>query len=167
MDQPTNPVDELLPIIAQAVAQWKQRNTVEKISATVTQALDKQAQTILLKLLGFDANHWGKDVWELDHCNGRNGNSAAGDFIRTTQAEAVKAWLSTVAMPNLSPAITKSIVASCRDEYKRALERHIYGIVEKQAEEDAKTLVANISKSNHIDKYLKVMSLINMEPSQA
>ncbi len=99
--QPINPLDELLPVIAQAVADWQAIHTPDAIKKRVTKLLDESREEIVFKLLGFDKSWEGK--WKLDHCNARSGESAAGDYLRNVQADAIKEWLSTIPLPTISP----------------------------------------------------------------
>jgi hypothetical protein len=87
MPAQVNPVDSLLTSIACAVEEWKAKNTKEVIKTTVTELLDKESKQLTLKLLGFE-DRWGK--WEVDHCNGRGGESAAGDYLRIAQKTAIQ-----------------------------------------------------------------------------
>lgn len=153
-----NPIDTLLPVIGQAIAEWQQINTAEKVSANVKTLLDKQSQQITLKLLGFDKSY---DGWVLDHCNNRSGNSAAGDFLRKTQAEAIKEWLSTVTLPTLGDELKAALQKSAQKEYEHQISRKIRELTIQHAERTAKALVEAVATSNHIDNYIKMMRLID------
>ena len=74
-----NPINDLLPTVLKSIDKWKEKNSEEALTQRVHKLLDDNAETIVLKLLGFD-NRWNK--WELDHCNGRKGESAAGDYLK-------------------------------------------------------------------------------------
>lgn len=155
-----NPLDQLLPAIATAVHQWKRDNTPEAITATVTRLLDKNSEEITKKLLGF-TDTWGK--WELDHCNGRGGDSAAGDFIRKTQQAAIEAWLSTVLMPKLTPALAKSLNKQAQCEYAERLRGMVKQRVYALADRDAEAIIAGLVESTGIDKFIQTTKLLNQE----
>ena len=155
-----NPLDQLLPAIASAVHQWKADNTTESIKLKVTHLLNKNSEEITKKLLGF-TNNWGK--LELDHCNGRSGNSAAGDFIRKTQQDAIEAWLSTVIMPNLTPALAKSLQKQAQREYDEILRNSVKQRVQAIAARDINTVVEKIIDSSGIDKFIQTTKLLNPE----
>jgi hypothetical protein len=155
-----NPIDGYIEHIANAVNEWKADNTPEHLKKTVKKELDSQANTILVKLLGFDASY-GKDAWQLDHCNGRDGNSSAGDFIATHQAEAIKEWLSTVAMPTLSAKGLATAQASCQKKYEDQFHYALRNEVQARAQADAKNLVNSLVASKQLDNYLRAMALIN------
>lgn len=158
MTEPINPLDTVLPYIASAVGKWKQENTEERIKATVTNLLNKESEEIMLKLLGFD-NRYGK--WELDRCNGRAGESAAGDYLRKNQQEAIQEFLKTVAMPALNAALKKNLVKSLADNYQDVLQRELRDLTYAKAKRDAADLIEAVVGSKQIDNYLKVMQLIN------
>lgn len=155
-----NPLDSLLPAIATAVNQWKANNTEESIRTKVTHLLEKHSNEITMKLLGF-TDRWGK--WELDHCNGRSGNSAAGDFIRKTQQDAIEAWLSTVIMPNLTPALAKSLQKQAQRAYDEILRNSVKQRVQAIAARDINTVVEKIIDSSGIDKFIQTTKLLNPE----
>lgn len=153
-----NPIDALLPVIAKAVSEWQQVNTEQKLSASVKAMLDKESQQITLKLMGFDEGYGG---WSLDHCNGRAGNSTAGDYLRNAQGEAIKQWLSTVSMPVLNEELKASLQKEAQRSYDQHLATKIRALAIQQAETDAEALVAAVTQSNHIESYIKMMRLIN------
>ena len=111
----------------------------------------------MLKLLGFEEGY-GK--YQLDHCNGRSGESSAGDFLRRTQADAIKNWLSNVAMPSLSPEEEKMLRESMQREYSSRFRTQALQSAKQQAEADAKELIQQISKSMQADNYAKLLHLI-------
>ena len=69
----------------------KQNNSVDLIAKQVVEKLHKSmednATEVLLKLLGFD-NKWGG--WQIDHCNGRAGNSEVGVTLKSLFSEVTK-----------------------------------------------------------------------------
>lgn len=155
-----NPVDDLLPVIAEAVEQWRTANDPVTIKSKVKRELDESSKEIMVKLLGFSRDYRG---YSLDHCNGRSGNSPAGDFIIQAQAEAVKEWLSTVAMPVLTEAEKETLETSCRKHYVDYFRRSLIEQVRKKAQSDAAELINLISQSNNFDKYQELLKLISPE----
>ena len=156
---PINPVDELLPAIAAAVSEWKIKNTADTIKHSVTKMLNKSSEEVVMKLLGFN-NRWDSG-YELDHCNGRSGNSAAGDFIRSANELAVKEWLAQVAMPTLDTKTKNRLLKAANHEYEDHLLRQVREAVRKRADADATLIINEISNSTHVDKYIKTMKLIS------
>jgi len=155
----SNPVDALLPAIAETVAEWKVTNSPETIKRKVNKILDESSKEIVMKLLGFN-NRWDKD-WDLDHCNGRAGNSTAGDFIVNANAEAVKEWLTEVSMPALDTKTKNKLLKDAANHYHDTLQRRVRAAIETRATKDADTLIATLSTSTDLDNYLKVMKLLN------
>lgn len=163
MSNVPNPVDDLIPVIANAIEEWKQKNTATEIKKKVVTHLDKSAQEILLKLLGFD-NHWGS--WSVDHCNGRSGNSTAGDFLKEIQGVAIKEWLQQVKLPEMPAALKKNLQAEMKHQYAKALRYELENAVNRKASQDAEVLLKSITSSNQIDNYIKTLKLINPETKQ-
>lgn len=153
-----NPIDDLLPEIAAAVEKWKGTNTPQKLRDDIFRRLDKERDVILLKLLGFDASYGG---WSLDHCNGRAGESTAGTFLKNAQAEAIKEWLSTTVLPTLTDERRESIMKGMTQQYESLFREGLKKAMAEKATADVKTVMETVSKSNNIDKYLKMLGLIN------
>lgn len=152
-----HPIDALLPEIATAMEQWKAQNTPVKLRADIFRRLDKERDVILLKLLGFDARYGG---FTLDHCNGRAGDSAAGDFLRKAQGEAIKEWLTTACLPTLTDERRESIMKGMAQQYESLFREGLKKAIQAKATEDIKAVMDELAKSNNIDKYLRVLGLI-------
>ena len=162
MSDKFNPIDSLIPVIAAAVEDWKLNNSSEALKTTVKKKLDNECQAILLKLLGFDKSY--NSSWVLDHCNGRSGNSAAGDFIKRVQQDAIEEWFRTVAMPTLSETEQLALQKSMQAHYEACLKQDLRARVASAAKHDLDTLVNKLVASNQIDNYLRVQELINPTP---
>lgn len=164
MNAPTKPIDELLAHIATAVEQWKQENTPEVIKRTVNDLLEKESKTIVLRLLGFRSD-WGR--WELDNSNGRQQSSAAGEYLREHQAEAIKEFFSKVSViPELTSKEIAQLRKSAKETYHYRLTDAVRTLAGEQADKDAKALVAKVVASDQIENYLKLSRLINPENQQ-
>ena len=125
-------------IIADKLAKFS-ANLEEKIE----DMLDRRLQELVAKYLGFD-NKWGR--WELDHCNGRSGNSAAGDFLLSKVQDGAKKWLDKQA--GSLPDLPKSAIAELKKYYLHHLQREIdqtlRQIAESKGEELAKEIAGDI-----------------------
>ena len=113
-----------------AVKDWLSKR--KDIAGEITKLLDGRVQEIVGKLLGFDA-HWG--VWEVDHCNGRSGNSAAGDWLRKEVSGAVERWIADQA--GKLPTLPKAAIASLREDYLEAFKNELRDKLINKAKEDA------------------------------
>lgn len=157
---PVNPVDKHIPIIVAAIQSWHEENTPEQLTKTIHQKLDKSASEILLKIMGYNKS-WGE--WEIDHCNGRNGSSEAGEYLKKVTQPAVEEWLAKVHTITLTPAETKQLMANIRKKYLYEVESRLRHAVEAAAQKHIDALVAEFVKSNHIESYGKLTKLINQE----
>lgn len=153
------PMETILEAVASAVAEWKQKLSPEKIRQQTFARLNAESETITMKLLGFD-NRWDKK-WTLDHCNGRSGESAAGDYFRTAQAAAIKEWLSTLTLTPLSEAENKRLAAEFNKIYREKLREHIRSLAYKQAEQDARSFISEMTNHSTVDQYIKTLALLN------
>jgi hypothetical protein len=129
-------LDKIKAEAEQTVVGWLEK---ESIPSRVTRALDGRVVEIASKLMGF-TDHYGK--WEVDHCNGRSGNSAVGDYLREKCGAAAKEWIDQLAdkLPPLPKSARKSLVES----YHQRLIREVRAILENQAREDAVELASKI-----------------------
>ena len=158
MTPPINIIDRAIPLIAQAVTEWEQKNTAEVLTQRVHQLLDKSSKEVVMKLLGFNET-WGK--WELDHCNGRAGNSAAGDYLKEVQHSAIKDWLQTVSMPKLDKTVLTRLEKQAQSEYLQYINNEVRQLAHVQAQTDARELVTALTESKQIKNYLAAMQLIS------
>lgn len=125
---------------ADKAAQDWLKEQMPRIEGTVRSMLDRRVQEVVGKLLGFRAQYG--DAWEVDHCNGRSGESAAGDWLRKQAGEAVRQWL-TAQAGNL-PDLSDKTVASLRAQYRRTLEEEVLRLVQEKALNDARAELARV-----------------------
>jgi hypothetical protein len=111
------------------------------VSAQIGRLLDNKLQEVVGKLLGFDVR-WGNE-WEVDHCNGRAGDSAAGDYLREKCGAAVKEWLDKAAgeLPPLPKQAIKALVSSYHEMLERAIRDQLF----KKAQRDAAAIAESIA----------------------
>lgn len=156
-----NPLDDLFPVIVQAVNEWNKDNPPDVIAEKVKRRLDASSQEITLKLLGFTSRY--SDTWELDHCNGRAGNSAAGDYLRNTQQDVIQDWFATNLMPVLSPKIKASLQREMNSEYVDHVRTQLRKMTKEKAEKDAEAIFTALSADNQSQKYKALLALLNPE----
>lgn len=155
-----NPAHIVMAIVAKTIAEWKEQNPPEKIKEQTTKLLNSNAEEIVFNLLGFKKDDWGRKAFQLDHCNGRSGESAAGDYIRKHQQEAINAWLAQAPMPTLTPALKKEITAEAQHRYRQNFKEQFYRLVEDQAKQEANKAFREISGLLALDKHNKTVQLI-------
>jgi len=96
------------------------------------------------KLLGFNKS-WHNENWEIDHCNGRAGQTEIGDFIQHQCQVGVRNWIDTVKKTGL-PKPTKEIIAAVKKDYKDRLHREIRDQIWRQADEDAREFLSTLKE---------------------
>ena len=106
--------------------------------------MDERSDRVVLQLLGFELE-WGGREWKVDHCNGRSGESAAGDWLRARAGDAVRAWLD--AQAGELPKLSKAALDDLRGEYTRVLRNALSNALRKRAEADAAAMVESIVAS--------------------
>lgn len=159
-DTPISPLDELLPVLIKAVTDWKSKNTPEDVTKKVTKLLNQNSEEIIYKLLGFNKDRWSGGTWELDHCNGRSGESAAGDYLRKVKQDAVEEWLRSIPIPTIPASMLKDFKKTFQIEFNRRVEYQLSQLIDKEADKQVNELFKTITSSDHLDKYFKAMALI-------
>jgi hypothetical protein len=152
-----NPLNDLLPVILSAIDKWKDKNKEDDITKKVHNLLDTNRNEITLKLLGFD-NRWGS--WELDHCNGRSGESAAGDYLRKVQNDAIEDWLKQVKLPVLNKTLSTQMQKKLKEEYDQYLKRYLSDYAQAQASKDAKEIIDDLFSTARAGAVLQLANLI-------
>ena len=159
MDTPKqSPVDVLLAEIVIAMHQWSEKQT-QTIGAAVHARLDQHRDEVLRKLMGFSTSHNGR--WEIDHCNGRNGESAISTFLKESQEAAIKEWLSQIKLPEMTPKFKARIEKNLRDTYEREIQSKTYSMAVARAQKDLDSLLGNVLKPTLVDKYLQLQKLVD------
>ena len=152
-----NPINDLLPTVLKSIDKWKEKNSEEALTQRVHKLLDANTETIVFKLLGFD-NRWNK--WELDHCNGRSGESAAGDYLKQVQQDAIQDWLKKVKLPELNKTLTSVMKKEVEADYKRYLSHFLYEYAREEADKAAKEIIQSLFSQSKVDGMLKLQQLI-------
>jgi len=138
MDQLT---EELSVAILKAREKWIEENlkSPQDLAAKVSDHLDRQVNTILGQLLGFDSRYGN---WEVDHCNGRGGESLVGNFIKEIAGKEAAGWLLDKMVP--LPELTKPQIKALRNDFSKRYEEKVRdelrGLIEKKAKEDAQRI---------------------------
>lgn len=159
----TNPFQVVLESIVLALNEWHALHTPEEIKRDLFARMDKAQQQILLKLLGFN-NSWGN--WELDHCNGRSGDSAAGDYLRKQQAENIKAWLDQVTLPKIPKKVIDSLVAEYQSNFDREITRHLEVMAKQAATEYLDKVKAQLTETSAADQYNKILEMLRPQTKE-
>lgn len=148
--------------IQAAYMKWLAQNTPETIQENCLNILNKSKDDILRALLGFEKDSWGRQEWKVDHCNGRSGESAAGDYLRRHQQAVIDQWLAQVNMPKMTPSMKKSMEKEALDLFVRTFRRTLEEKVTKYAEDQASTFFNSIveSQKNQVNAQMKALELL-------
>lgn len=157
----SNPVDALIPAIASIIAKWRESQNESKLEKEVVSLLEKSKKEIYLKLLGFDSRYGSG--YQLDHCNGRAGNSPIGEYLKNVQAKAIDDWIKNSGFPELTKAEEDSIRRSLKEEYFTRLKRNLTDHIRDKADEDLKVMLNEVTRSLNIDDFIKMRSLIDQD----
>ena len=116
--------------------------TPEQIQKDVHTRLERERVGIVASLLGFefDCGHFSR----VDHCNGRAGESAAGDFLRSVAGRETMKWLEKQA--GELPELPESAIQSLRKDYIKTFEERLRYQLKKNAEEKADEFAKSITE---------------------
>lgn len=131
-------IDATISKAENAAEKWLKENEYQ-IECKVYQMLDQKLQEIVAKIMGFD-NCSGK--WEVDHCNGRRGESIAGDWIKIHAKEAIERWLEEQigSLPNLPATAIKDL----KKNYLEYLKDWINKALMIEARERAEKMIGQV-----------------------
>lgn len=153
-----NTQEDLVEVINSALESWHAANTPEAIREKVHESLNNSSKEVVLKLLGFNSR-WG-DSWELDHCNGRNGNSVIGEYLKKTQEQILHEWFAKIPLPELNKRETAQLSKSFASAYKEAFRSYISKAAVRKAEADAQALIDSLSPSKFLDNFMQLQQLL-------
>ena len=120
--------------LQQVLDDWYE-DFLAKGGARIRKLLDKQAEQIVLSLLGFRAEYNGK--WKLDITNGRSHNSFVGKYLHENAKRAVGKWLEKYLHEPIAVVPNEEALASARKEYERTFRRALLEGVQAKAQEHA------------------------------
>lgn len=152
-----NPINDLLDTVLKSINEWKAKNTEEILTQRVHDLLDKNAKEVVLKLLGFNES-WGK--WEIDHCNGRAGESAVGDYLKNVKRAAINSWLDEAELPKMDKSISAVMRKELKRDYDKFLKEYLYEYAQAQARETAQEIIKSVFSTAKADAVLKVAKLL-------
>jgi hypothetical protein len=125
--------------------------TQSKMSEKVEQLLDTQFENTILKVFGFN-NHWGD--WEVDHCNGRSGESNVGDWIKKHAEKDFTKWIekNVKRLPKIPPKAIESLKKDYQETLLRRLREYLY----TAAEAEAKQIIDKYIKERFIENEVRL-----------
>lgn len=152
-------------MVAKAVSEWYNENdTYEKVKAQVFRILNKDKRVIMAKVLGFNTSRWGDEPWEVDHCNGRSGESVAGQAIAAAVAQSTRDWIEKIKKANgnfkINTAMQRALKKDFQERFKREADEQIRRLASNRAEETIRALVDQTMKDH------TVFDLLEPEPSK-
>lgn len=117
-------------------------------------AMKDDAKEVLLKVLGFN-DHWGK--WELDHCNGRNGNSVIGAELSTTFNQLAKEFVTEYkdSIFALTETEYQQLTKSIHNDFISCLRREANKEAQNLAQKYAKELASKVFNESQTNSVLK------------
>lgn len=151
--------NEAMQAVIQAALEWKQKNTKEKLREKTFRLLDQNSDEIVLKLLGFNNSWSGK--FELDHCNGRSGESAAGQYLRAVQSEAIMEWLKTVKLPDISASAKKSLIEEAKSRFRHKASDELRAKVDQFIEIEVQKMLKEVVSTDAVAGFQKLMNIID------
>ena len=116
--------------IEDAKTAWYEKNDHKTIAKKVQKRLDTQAEQAFMQLLGFSKDSWGHSVWEVDHCNGRSGQSDVGISSTAIVKDVLDKWLKAN-----RDEFEKFLTLKIKTQFKKELNNQLYYHVNKAVKE--------------------------------
>ena len=152
-------LQSLVPIINGAIHEWLEKQNPEAIRKKVFDTLEAAKDEVAPKLMGFDKGSFGRG-WEIDHCNGRAGESSIGDYMKKHQTEGIQQFIDQLNLTSLSP-FTEAEIKGLRSEYRDRVINETRQLVYDRAEKDANHLVNQLSVDDLVSAIQKTQQLLN------
>lgn len=151
--------ETMFHVMTDAINDWIAANPPENLAKEVTEWLNRNKKDITCHLLGFDRS-WGE--WRVDHCNGRAGESAVGDYLRMTASKSIKDWFDSMPLPKIEGDVAKAFEKEALEVYRREYNTQLRELVTKQAKEDAENVMRKVGEdmSTIIENHMKITALI-------
>ncbi len=132
-------------------------NPPEKVVKQTLEVLEENRNDILHTLLGFEVDRWGKGHFKVDHCNGRGGESAVGDYLRREQSKAIENWLKTAELGELC----EGTQADMRKEFNKIYRGRIESLVKEHAKQLALKHFNELVEQDALGDLANMDSLLN------
>ena len=157
--EPIKDFTQLVVAIDNAKTKYLMGITPQVIETDLKNKLNKHRDEITMKLLGFDKCSYGE--WKIDHCNGRAGNSIAGDNLYNRHSITIDAWMATTFKePQLTKADIDRINKQIKSEVLRNLDYHIRQRINDMTKAKVDELFKNEDLQKFVDDYIKTKDLL-------
>ena len=154
-------LQSLVPIINGAIHEWLEKQNPRDIRKKVFDTLEAAKDEVAPKLMGFNRGSFGRG-WEIDHCNGRAGESIIGDYMRKHQQEGIQQFIDQLNLASLRP-FSKKEIEDMRKEYRQRVINKTREAIRARAEIDADRMVNQISVDGLVTAIQKTQQLIGIE----
>ena len=151
-------LQSLVPIINEAIHEWLERQNPQAIRKKVFDTLEAAKDEVAPKLMGFNKGSFGRG-WEIDHCNGRAGESTIGDYMRKHQQEGIQQFIDQLNLVSLRP-FSKKEIEDMRRDYRQRVINITQRAVRDKAESDAIRLVNSLSVDDLVSTIQRTQELI-------
>ena len=151
-------LQSLVPIINGAIHEWLQKQNPEAIRKKVFDTLEAAKDEVAPKLMGFNKGSFGRG-WEIDHCNGRAGESSIGDYMKKHQAKGIQQFIDQLELAKLRP-FNATEIQVLRKEYREIVIRETSQAIRARAERDANHLVNQLSTDDLVSAIQKTQQLL-------
>jgi hypothetical protein len=141
-------VKDFEPVIKAAFEKELKAHT-KNLEKYIKHLVENKKDELAAKYLGFD-NKWGR--WELDHCNGRAGESAAGDLFKRELKRHSEDIVKKLAgeLPSLPEGAIKAFKAEFLQELKRSVSDLVAEAARSKARELVKAMLNDVITENDI-----------------
>ena len=141
--------EQLAATITSNIDKWLEHNKEKDIKEALYNQLDSEKEQIIGNLLGFSKS-WSSDRWEVDHCNGRAGESAVGDYLRQIAATEINNWFKSIQLKKPTKAFQIGVTKEYTHLFQQKVKAKLHDLADKQAD-------------IFIEGYIKKLSLTELD----
>lgn len=141
-------IDDVYRMVTEVIQKWIKQKCLAHadFEKYIIRLLDRNMEEIICKLLGFNIRYG--ETWKLDHCNGRAGESAAGQYLRSKAQSVINKWLD-AQVGNVEEIVfdeqtVESLKSEIRGMFKSEVRKRIEYIVQQRAETFSKNMIDRI-----------------------
>lgn len=140
-DEPT--LQEMVQQRYTEIRDQAHRDIYANLEDEVREIVKYQREGLVAHILGFAKRTWGgkSGAWEIDHCNGRSGNSFIGEQLKPVM-EPVCQRLVEEAMKDWEP--DEGLLQAVRDEYSKRFKTYVMEYAYDKARDDARDFVDDL-----------------------
>ena len=139
------------------------------IREKVDKLLEEATSNWIAKFLGFD-KRWSHDEWEVDHCNGRSGESFVCNDLRIKVAKLTEEWMDkNFKVPKMNAQQLRSLQKEYGEQRDRYLRQRMEELAKQEVDRDFDQMMQQVvtfsPDDSEYETYLKLKRKFDSGPN--